>query len=94
MLYFIDDLPGLFGQIANWLKPDGRAVFSVRSPDSLNAMPFTRYGFRVRKLAEIETALRESGFAKVASAYNDEGTARIGKLMVPVDSFVIEARLR
>ena len=93
LLYFIDDLAGLFGQIATWLKPDGRAVFGVRSPDSLNAMPFTQYGFQVRPLAEIETALRGSGFAKVTSVYNDEGTAKIGKLIVPVDSIVIEARL-
>jgi SAM-dependent methyltransferase len=59
LLYFIDDLADLFGQIANWLKPNGRAVFGVRSADSLNAMPFTQYGFWVRPLEEIETALRQ-----------------------------------
>jgi SAM-dependent methyltransferase len=94
LLYFIDDLADLFGQIANWLKPDGRAVFGVRSPDSLNAMPFTQYGFRVRPLEEIETTLRQSGFTNITSAYHDEGTAMLGELEIPVDSIVIEARSR
>lgn len=92
LLYFIDDLPGLFGQIANWLKPGGRAVFAIRSADSLNAMPFTQYGFRVRPLAEIEAALREVGFADIASAYHDEGTTMLGELEISIDSIVIEAR--
>ena len=94
LLYFIDDLADLFGQIASWLKPDGRAVFGVRSPDSLNAMPFTQYGFRMRPQEEIETALRQSGFATIASAYHDEGTTMFGELEIPVDSIVIEARSR
>jgi SAM-dependent methyltransferase len=94
LLYFIDDLADLFGQIANWLKPNGRAVFGVRSADSLNAMPFTQYGFWVRPLEEIETALRQSGLATIASAYHDEGTTMLGELEIPVDSIVIEARTR
>lgn len=94
LLYFIDDLADLFGQIFNWLKPDGRAVFGIRSPDSLNAMPFTQYGFRVRPLEDIETALRQSGFATIASAYHDEGTTMFGELEISIDSIVIEARLR
>lgn len=92
LLYFINDLPDLFGQIATWLKPGGRAVFGIRSPDSLNAMPFVQYGFRVRPLAEIEAALRESGLGTIASAYNDEGTTMLGELEIPIDSIVIEAR--
>ncbi len=94
LLYFIDDLSGLFGQIANWLKPDGRAVFRVSSPDTLNAMPFTQYGFRIRPLEEIETALREPGLTNIAAAYHDEGTTRFAEQEFPVDSIVIEARAR
>lgn len=92
LLYFIDDLPGLLGQIANWLKPDGRAVFAIRSADSLNAMPFTQYGFRVRSQEDVEAALREAGFANIASAYHDEGTTMLGELEIPVDAIIIEAR--
>ncbi len=94
LLYFIDDLIDLFGQIANWLKPEGRVVFGIRSAESLNAMPFTQYGFRVCPLAEIERALGETGFSNVASVYHDEGTTMFGELEIPVDSIVIEARLR
>lgn len=93
LLYFIDDLPDLFGQIASWLKPAGRAVFGIRSADALKAMPFTQFGFRLREIEEIEAALRGSGFADVSSSYRDEGTTRLGELEIPVDSIVIEARL-
>ncbi|MFT5181867.1 MAG: arsenite methyltransferase [Alphaproteobacteria bacterium] len=92
LLYFIDDLPGLLGQIASWLRPDGRVVFGIRSPASLNAMPFTQYGFRVRETAEIEAALRGAGFANIASSYHDEGATMLGELEIPVDSIIIEAR--
>lgn len=94
VLYFINDLPDLFGQVANWLKPDGRAVFGIRSPESLNAMPFTQFGFRVRSQEEVEADLREAGLTNIVSSYNDEGTTMLGELEIPVDSIVIEARLR
>jgi SAM-dependent methyltransferase len=94
VLYFIDDLPDLFSQIANWLKPDGRALFGIRSPESLNAMPFTQFGFRVRSQEEVAAALREAGLTNIASSYHDEGTTMLGELEIPVDSIVIEARLR
>ena len=35
VLYFIDDLSPLFRKIAALLKPGGRAVFDLRSADSL-----------------------------------------------------------
>jgi cyclopropane fatty-acyl-phospholipid synthase-like methyltransferase len=94
LLYFIDDLPDLFSQVASWLKPDGRAVFGIRSPESLNAMPFTQFGFRVRSQEEVEAALREAGLTNIASSFHDEGTTMLGELEIPVDSIVIEARLR
>ncbi|NNE85197.1 MAG: class I SAM-dependent methyltransferase [Alphaproteobacteria bacterium] len=94
LLYFIDDLPELFGQVANWLKPDGRALFGIRSPESLNAMPFTQFGFRVRSQEEVETALREAGLTNITSSYHDEGTTMLGELEIPVDSIVIDARSR
>ena len=92
LLYFIDDLPHLFGQIANWLKPDGRAVFGIRSAESLAAMPFTQYGFRLRETAEIEATLRGAGLPNIISAYHDEGTTMLGEIEIPVDSIIIEAR--
>lgn len=94
LLYFIDDLPALFGRIAVWLKPQGRAVFGIRSAGALKAMPFTQYGFRVRETEEIEAALRASGLGDVTSTYRDEGTTIFSEMEIPLDSVIIEARAR
>ncbi len=92
LLYFIEDLPALLRQIASWLKPDGRAVFGIRSAESLTAMPFTQYGFRIRETAEIEAALRGAGFPNIASSYHDEGMTTLRELEIPIDSIIINAR--
>ncbi|MBT5050815.1 MAG: class I SAM-dependent methyltransferase [Rhodospirillaceae bacterium] len=47
VLYFIDDISVFFAMVLRWLKPGGRAVFGVRSDQSLKGMPFTRYGFHI-----------------------------------------------
>ena len=94
VLYFVEDLAELFGTIAGWLKPDGRAVFGIRSPECLNALPFTQYGFRIRSLAAVEGPLRGAGFANIASSYRDEGKTMFGEMEIAIDSIVIEARPR
>lgn len=91
LLYFIEDLPGLFGEISNWLKPGGRAVFGVRSEKALKAIPFTRFGFRIRPLDKIMECLKASGFGSVESSYFDEGAETIAGLEVLVDSQIIMA---
>lgn len=91
LLYFVEDLAGLFGEISNWLKPGGRAVFGVRSAKALKAMPFTQFGFRIRPLDEIVECLQASGFGSVESSYFDEGAATIAGLEILVDSQIIMA---
>lgn len=91
VLYFIEDIPALFTTISRWLKPGARVVFGVRSPQSLEGMPFTRFGFRIRSLEEITEGLQANGFGGVESAYFDEGTAKLGDLEIPVDSLIIKA---
>jgi len=91
LLYFIEDMHGLFGKISNWLKPGGRAVFGIRSAKALNAIPFTRFGFHIRPLDEIVRNLQSSGFGEVESSYFNEGVETIAGLEVLVDSQIIMA---
>ena len=74
------------------MKPGARAVFGIRSEQSLNSMPFTQYGFNVRSADEIKACMRNNGFADVESNYYDEGTVMFGELPLPVDSIIIWGR--
>ncbi len=91
LVYFVDDIGALFKKISHWLKPGARAIFGVRSAQSLKGMPFTRYGFHIRSLEEITERLKASGFGEVDSRYFDEGTSKLGDLKIPVDSLIIKA---
>ena len=42
LLYFIDDLSAFFNRIKQWLKPNGRVIFGIRSPEVLSALPVTK----------------------------------------------------
>ncbi|GAA4650323.1 hypothetical protein GCM10023116_26060 [Kistimonas scapharcae] len=91
VLYFIDDLDALFRKIITWLKPGGRAVFGVRSDQCLQSIPYTRYGFSIRSLAEIQASLLASGFRLVESSYYDEGIQLFDELEIRLDALIIKA---
>lgn len=93
VLYFVEDLSGLFQGVSGWLGPGGRAVFGVRTPRSLDAMPFTRFGFRIRPREEIEESLRAAGFSRIESSYFDEGVGKLGDMEIPLDSLVVTGRM-
>lgn len=90
LLYFIADLPAFFAHIKQWLKPSGRAVFGVRSPDTLNAIPFTQYGFNIRTIESIKKAMTEAGFNNVESTQYDEGISAFEDVELSIDSVIIK----
>ena len=90
VFYFIEDLDSLFEKVIYWLKPKSRAVFGVRSVESLHGMPFSRFGFYIRSFEEIQSAMYDSGFARVESKYYEEGIRNLGELKIPVDSLIIK----
>ncbi len=91
VLYFIDDLAGLFTHLLHWLKPGGRVVFGVRSDTALKQIPFTRYQFAIRSIDEMTQALAEAGFDDVQANIYDEGQVPLGEVMIPVDSVILSA---
>ncbi len=91
VLYFIDDISTFLTRVASWLKPGGRAIFGIRSSESMKKMPFASYGFRIRTLNEIVDQLNANGFGGVDSVFYDEGTSKLGELDIPMDCLIIRA---
>lgn len=60
-VYFVDDLGAAFAEVARVLTPGGRFALGVGDPDAMAAMPFTRHGFHIRPVTDIETALAGAG---------------------------------
>jgi len=92
LLYFITDLEAFFSHLHGWLKPGGRAVFGIRSSNTLKAAPFSKYGFQIRELEDILATLSSTGFTSIGADYHDEGTIDFGGMELPVDSLIIRAR--
>ncbi len=93
VLYFIENLDEFFQTITNWMKPGSRAVFGIRSDNSLNKLPFTQYGFIVRNQDVIKESMSKNGFSTVESTYYDEGTVLLGDMELPVDSIIIKGSI-
>lgn len=93
VLYFIEDLDAFFNRIISWMKPDARAVFGIRSDDSLRQMPFTQYGFNIRSPDTIKSTMQKNGFSNIESSYYDEGTVVFGDTELPIDSVIISGKI-
>lgn len=91
VLYFIDDMDAFFRKIYGWLKFGGRMVIGIRSSDSLQAMPFTQFGFKIRTLEVIKHAMHDAGFINVESEYFDEGIVQFDGLELPIDTLIIRS---
>ena len=90
ILLFIGDLPAFFAHIKQWLKPNGRTVFGVRSPETLSAMPFTQYGFSIRTIESMEKAMIEAGFKNVESTHYNKGMSSFEGIEISVNSVIIK----
>lgn len=60
-IYFVPDLDQAFGQFARALKSSGRAVIGLTDPAAMAKLPFTSYGFRLRSVTEVVSALERAG---------------------------------
>jgi SAM-dependent methyltransferase len=61
-VYFVEDLPRAFAELARVLRPGGRAVVGIGDPDHMRSFAFTAYGFRLRPVEEITGMLEGAGF--------------------------------
>ena len=59
-------------EIYRVLRPTGRFVIGMRPAAMLRRLPFTRYGFVLYELAEVEALLTQAGFQQVHAAFCDD----------------------
>lgn len=62
-IYFIEDLPRAFAEVARVIRPGGRFVVGLGDPEEMRKYPFTAHGFRLRPVDEVVELLRAAGFA-------------------------------
>lgn len=62
-VYFVEDLPRAFAEIARVVRPGGRVVVGIGDPDNMRTMQFTAHGFRLRPVEEVVGLLGAAGFA-------------------------------
>jgi ubiquinone/menaquinone biosynthesis C-methylase UbiE len=66
VIYFWTDLPAVFSKIHRLLKPNGRLLLFMSSPERMNTVPFASDDvFTKYTLAEVKAALSQAGFATV-----------------------------
>ncbi|WP_218938458.1 class I SAM-dependent methyltransferase [Modestobacter altitudinis] len=64
-IYFVTDLDGVLRECVRVLKPGGRFVVGLGDPAAMSHMPFTPFGFKLRPLSEVQTALVTAGLPAI-----------------------------
>jgi SAM-dependent methyltransferase len=72
-VYFVDDLPRAFAEIARVVRPGGRVVVGIGDPDHMRSFRFTEHGFRLRPVEEVASLLEGAGFDAPADRRVGEG---------------------
>jgi len=60
-VYFVSDLDTASAEIARVLRPGGQVVVGVGDQDAMARLPFTSYGFTLRRITDVVAALENSG---------------------------------
>lgn len=79
-LYFWED-PGIaLAELARVLRPGGRLCLAFGDAGFMRTLPFTAHGFHLHDLAEVEQALRSSGFRVCGwRSHRETGTSNDGR---------------
>lgn len=62
-LTFVPDLSVAFAELARITSEHGRGVIGLGDPDWMRTLPFTKHGFILRPLDEVQRELRNAGFS-------------------------------
>lgn len=72
-VYFVEDLPRAFAEVARVVRPGGRAVIGIGDPEHMRSFPFTTDHFRLRPVDEVAGLLEAAGFGAPADRRVGDG---------------------
>ncbi len=64
-IYFLGDLGPAFAELARVLRPGGYVVVGMGDPTAMARLPFTRHGFTLRPVEDVQAALVGAGLDAV-----------------------------
>jgi arsenite methyltransferase len=70
-----------FAEFANALKSSGQAVIGFGDPDVMQKLPIAPYGFRIRPVPEIVTALERADLTLKEHRQSGRGAGRFHMLL-------------
>ncbi|MBT6537854.1 MAG: class I SAM-dependent methyltransferase [Francisellaceae bacterium] len=92
LLYFIDDLTKFVQHVKSWLPSKAKMSFSVRSKETMEQFPFTKFNFNIRTINDYIKEFNAAGVDVEINVFNDEGKAIDGKI-VKTDFYILHAKL-
>lgn len=91
VIYFWDDPLSHLKELERVLKPGGRFYATVRSKESMQRMPFTRYGFHLYEREKWSALLQEAGMRLVAEHPIEDPPLEIDGQLIRAGSFCVVA---
>ena len=86
VIYFWENPAAHLREILRVLRPGGRFLAAVRSPETMALMPFVRYGFRTYDEAAWLKLLLENGFSSFSAARQLEPPIRVAGAEISLES--------
>lgn len=88
-IYFWEDIQTTLAEIRRVLKPNGLLFISLRPKHSMEAYPFTKYGFNMFTEEDLFTILSDNSFKVRSASQQDEPEQEINGVHIKVESLII-----
>lgn len=92
VIYFWENPAAHLREVRRVLRPGGRFLTAVRSPETMAHLPFVQHGFQLYDEAQWSALLLENGFHHIESARQMEPPVRVEGGEYTLESLCIMAR--
>ena len=94
VIYFWENPAAHLREVLRVLRPGGRFLAAVRSPETMARLPFVRHGFRLYDEAAWSALLLKNGFSAFSAARKMEPPLRVEGAEVSLESLCMVGRRR